>query len=162
MAKTKDTTVKAKGLFDHIRAITGEQNPKYWETLSDGDKKTFSNYMIHRFLTMNPDWVELISELQPYTETLAPEILYKLYIGLLPKGRYYLKYMKGKNDNKYEQFLLDLIKIDYQCSIAEAIDYTEILYSTNEGRKHINYICQKYGTDKKMITKLKLKLKNDV
>jgi hypothetical protein len=151
--------VKAKGLFDHIKMITGGQDPNYWDTLSEADIKTFSNYMIHRFLTMNPEWVELVSELQPYTETLKPEVLYKLYISLLPSGRYYLKYMKGKNDAKYEQFLIDLIKVDYQCSARDAIEYTEILYATKEGREHIKYICQKYGTEPKMITKLKLKLK---
>ena len=40
----------AKGLFDHIKAITSEQNPKYWDILEDDDKKTWSNYMVHRFL----------------------------------------------------------------------------------------------------------------
>ena len=29
----------AKSLFDHIKAITNEQNPDYWATLDDGDKK---------------------------------------------------------------------------------------------------------------------------
>lgn len=159
MAKTKEKVIKSKTLFDHIREITGNQDPKYFETLSDGDRRTWSNFMIHRFLSMQPDWIELIAEIQPYTETLQPEILYKLYIGIIPKGRYYLKYIKGKNENKYEQFLIDLIRIDYQCSSNEAIDYTEILYATYEGREHIKYICQKYGTDKKDITRLKLKLK---
>ena len=28
----------AKSLFDHIKAITNEQNPKYFKTLSDDDK----------------------------------------------------------------------------------------------------------------------------
>lgn len=149
---------KTKSLFDHIKAITSEQNPNYWETLSDADKKTWSNYMIHRFLSMNPEWIEILSEIQPYTQVLEPKQLYLSLIGLLPKGRYYLKYIKGKKENKYESWVVDLLKEDYQCSLKQAEDYLEILYSTREGRENIKYICEKYGIDKKQITKLKLKV----
>jgi hypothetical protein len=34
----------AKTLFNHLTAITSEQDPNYWDKLDDGDKKTFSNY----------------------------------------------------------------------------------------------------------------------
>ena len=107
---------------------------------------------------MNPDWIETISEIQPFTQTLEPKQLYQLLIGLLPKGRYYLKYTKGKKETKYESFLLELIKQDFQCSSSEALDYCEILYATREGRENIKYLCEKYGVDKKEITKLKLKV----
>ena len=155
---SKEQTEKSKTLFDHIKAITTEQDPNYWDNLSEGDKKTWSNYMIHRFLSMNPDWVDTISELQPLTQVLEPPILYKLLIGLIPKGRYYLKYVKGKRDTKYESWLLDLVKIDFGVSEKEALDYLDILYSTREGRENIKYICEKYGVDPKQITKLKLKV----
>ena len=149
---------KAKSLFDHIRAVTSEQDPEYWSKISEDDRKSWSNFMIHRFLSMNPDWIETISQLQPYTEILQPEQLYLFYIGLLPKGRYYLKYVKGKNEEKYEKWLIELIKVDYNCSLTEARDYCEILYATKEGREHIKYICEKYGTEPKKISQLKLKL----
>ena len=139
----------AKTLFDHIKAVTQFQDPKYWDKLEESDKKTWSNYMIHRFLSMNPDWIETISEIQPFTQTLEPKQLYQLLIGLLPKGRYYLKYTKGKKETKYESFLLELIKQDFQCSSSEALDYCEILYATREGRENIKYLCEKYGVDKK-------------
>jgi len=148
----------SKTLFDHIKAITTEQRIDYWETLDDGDKRTWSNYMIHRFLSMNPDWIEVLSEIQPYTQVLEPKNLYLALIGLIPKGRYYLKYTKGKKDNKYESWLIDLIKQDFVCSIKEAEEYCEILYSTREGRENIKYICEQYGVEKKQITKLKLKV----
>ena len=128
----------AKTLFDHIKAVTQFQDPKYWDKLEESDKKTWSNYMIHRFLSMNPDWIETISEIQPFTQTLEPKQLYQLLIGLLPKGRYYLKYTKGKKETKYESFLLELIKQDFQCSSSEALDYCEILYATREGREILN------------------------
>ena len=148
----------AKSLFDHIKAITNEQNPNYFDTLEDSDLKSWSNYMIHRFLSMNSDWIDLIAELQPYTQALEQKALYLTYIGILPKGRHYLRYVKGKKDQKYEDWLLDLLTVEYECSKRQATEYLEILYATREGREQIKYICEKYGTDKKQITKLKLKV----
>jgi hypothetical protein len=147
-----------KTLFDHITNVTSVQNPKYWDSLEDADKKTWSNYMVHRFLSMNPNWIDILSEIQPYTQSLEPNQLYLALIGILPKGRYYMKYIKGKKTNKYESWLVDLIKQDFNSSIREAEDYCEILYSTKEGRENIKYLCEKYGIDKKQITKLKLKV----
>lgn len=147
-----------KKLFDHINAITTEQDPKYFEKLSQEDLKSWSNFMINRFLSMKPEWVELIATLLPLTQTLEPKEMYKLYISVIPKGKYFLKYIKGKGEDKYEEFLVDLIKKDFQCSEKEANEYIEVLYSTREGRENIKYICEKYGTDKKQITKLKLKI----
>ena len=148
----------AKSLFDHIKAITNEQNPKYFDTLDEADMKSWSNYMIHRFLSMNPDWIDLIAELQPYTQSLPPKALYLAYIGILPKGRHFLRYVKGKKTDKYEDWVVDLVTKDYQCSEKEANEYLEILYNSREGREHVKYICEKYGTEKKKITKLKLKV----
>jgi hypothetical protein len=149
---------KSKTLFDHIKNITSVQNPNYWETLEEGDKKTWSNFMIHRFLSMNSEWIEVLSEIQPYTQTLEPKYLYLLLIGLLPKGKYYLKYIKGKKTDKYESFLIELVKQDFQCSLRQAEEYIEILYASREGRENIKYICQKYGIESNQITKLKLKI----
>ena len=148
----------AKKLFDHLNAITAEQDPNYFDKLSEEDKKSWSNFMINRFLSMKPEWVELIATLLPLTQTLQPKEMYKLYISVIPKGKYFLKYIKGKGENKYEEFLVELIKKDFQCSEKEANEYIEVLYSTREGRENIKYICEKYGTDKKQITKLKLKI----
>ena len=148
----------AQKLFDHINAITTIQDPKYFDNLSDEDKKSWSNFMINRFLSMNPDWVELIASILPLTQTLEPKDMYKLYINLIPKGRYFLKYMKGKSTEKYESFIVELVQKEYDCSELQSNEYLEILYATREGRENIKYISEKYGIDKKQITKLKLKI----
>jgi len=148
----------AKKLFDHLNAITSEQDPNYFDKLSEEDMKSWSNFMINRFLSMKPEWVELIATLLPLTQTLQPKEMYKLYISVIPKGKQFLKYTKGKAQDKYEEFIIELIKKEFQCSEKEALEYIEVLYSTREGRENIKYICEKYGTDKKQITKLKLKI----
>ena len=148
----------AKKLFDHLNAITAEQDPNYFDTLSEEDLKSWSNFMINRFLSMKPEWIELIASLLPLTQTLQPKEMYKLYISVLPKGKQYLKYTKGKSEDKYEEFLVELIKKYFLVPESQALEYIDILYSTREGRENIKYICEKYGIDKKQITKLKLKI----
>ena len=32
--------------------------------------------MVQRFLSMNPDWITTIADLQPYTERLSPKQYY--------------------------------------------------------------------------------------
>jgi hypothetical protein len=146
-------------LFDHLKQITGVQDPNYWEDLTDAEKKSFSNFMVHRFLSMNPDWLDLLFEIQPYTEILDGKSLYLAYIGLLPKGKTFLRYIKGKKDkDNHPDWLMDLMVKEFECSKRDINEYLEIMYKTKEGRTEIKEICEKYGTDPKMITKLKLKV----
>lgn len=153
------SNTEPKKLFDHLKQITEVQNPNYFDSLDDASKKSFSNFMVHRFISMNPEWLDLISELQPYTELLDAKSLYLAYIGLLPKGKTYLKYVKGKKDNdKYEDWLLELIVRYYECSVRVAKEYLYMLYQTQEGRENIKDICEKYGVAPEKIKKLKLKL----
>jgi hypothetical protein len=148
----------AKKLFDHLNAITTIQDPDYFKTLSDEDRKSWSNFMINRFLSMKPEWIDIIATLLPLTQSLEPEQMYKLYINVIPKGRYFTKYIKGKSEDKYEAFLIELLKKEYECSERRAAEYAEVLYSSKEGRENIKYICEKYGIDKKSINKLKLRI----
>ena len=58
--------MKTKTLFDHIKQITNVQNQLYWDNITDDDKKTWSNYMVHRFLSMKAEWIEVVNEIQQY------------------------------------------------------------------------------------------------
>lgn len=160
MAKQKgdSDTKKSLGLFDHIQQITNVQNPNYWETLTDADKKTFSNYMILRFLSMKYDWMPLIAELQPVLQNLPPKQMYLTLIDLLPKGREFLKYINGKKSTKYPDWLVDCFKSKFDCSKKEAVEYIEILHSIENGHSEIKKIAEAFGTDSKEIKKLKLKV----
>ena len=72
MRKQKQT-IRRKSLFDHINQVTSIQNKTYWKRISDEDKKTWSNFMVNRFLSMNSNWIELVNEVQQYD--LPPEVL---------------------------------------------------------------------------------------
>jgi hypothetical protein len=147
-----------KSLFDHVKAVTNEQNPKYWDTLEEADKKSWSNYMILRFLSMKYEWVETIATIQPYLQEVPPKAMYLALIDILPKGRHFMKYMKAKGADKYEGWLVELVANHYEVSKLEAEDYLKILYSTRTGKERIKELAEDYGTDPKIIKKLKLKV----
>ena len=148
----------AAGLFDHIKQITNVQNPKYWDTLEDADKKTWSNYMVLRFLSMKYEWVETIATLQPHIQEIPPKAMYLCLIDLLPKGRHFMKYMKPKGADKYESWLVELVAKHYEVSKLEAEDYLKILYASRTGKERILQLAEDYGTDPKIIKKLKIKV----
>ena len=146
--------MKTKSLFDHITHITSKQTKNYWEKLNDADRKTWSNYMVNRFLSMNMNWTDLVNEIQKYK--LEPKDLYRLYTEILPKGKQWLRYTKGKKTMKYQKWLLEIVAKYYESSINEAHDYLEIYYSTEQGKAELKSILQKYGVEPKEIKKLKL------
>lgn len=145
-------------LFDHIKAITQTQDKKYWDKLDESDKKTFSSYMVFRFLSMNPEWVTTIAQLQPYLQEVPPKACYLALIDVIPKTRAFLKYMKAKGEDTYEKWLVELFNKHYNTSTLESEEYVKILYSTKSGRERIKELCTMYGIESKQITKLKLNL----
>jgi len=146
----------AKGLFDHIKQITNVQDPKYWDKLEEEDKKTWSNYMVLRFLSMKHEWIETIATVQPYLQEVPPKAMYLALIDLLPKGRHFMKYMKPKGADKYEGWLVELVAKHYEASKLQSEEYLKIFYSTKSGKEKILQLCEDYGTDPKIIKKLKL------
>ena len=153
-------SVKKKSLFDHIKQITSIQNPNYWNDISEDDKKTWSNYMVHRFLSMKMEWVELVNELQKYN--LKPKDLYKLYTNVLPKGKQWLKYTKGRNQMEHPQWLINLVAVHMKSSKKEAYDAVEMYMLTEGGMLELGEICRKYGVEPKKIEKAGLNVLGSV
>ena len=154
--EVKAPQIKTKSLFDHINAITQIQDPKYFDKITDADKKTWSNYMINRFLSMNSDWIEIISELDPHTtgRQLKSELVYKMYIDIFPKSRTFLKYVKGNTDVKYNSELVQLIVKHYEVSKKEAIEYLHIFYSSEDKLQKLKDLISMYGIEQKEINKM--------
>ena len=146
--------MKTKSLFDHITHITQKQTKNYWDDLNDADRKTWSNYMIHRFLSMKMDYVEVVNELQRYN--LKPKELYKLYTNILPKKKEWLRYTKGKKVMKHPTWVVEIVTKYHQVSIKEANEYLEIYYSSEQGKAELKSILRKFGTEPKEIKKLNL------
>jgi hypothetical protein len=146
--------VKRKNLFDHINAITAHQHPNYWDEISVEDKKSWSNYMVNRFLSMKMEWVEFVNEVQKYP--LKPKELYKVYIDILPKKKQWLKYIKGDKEMKYPKWVYEIIAKHLQCSLREASEAIDVYELSAGGQAELADILLKYGIEEKEVRKLGL------
>ncbi len=150
----KKSLVKKKSLFDHVNQVTAVQNPNYWEDISDEDKKTWSNYMVNRFLSMKSDWIDLVNEVQKYP--LEPKELYKVYTSILPKKKQWLRYVKGDKKMKYPKWVYEIVAKHLQCSMREANDAVEMYDISMGGQAELADVLFKYGVEKREVRKLGL------
>jgi len=150
----KKSLVKKKSLFDHVNQVTAVQNPNYWEDISDEDKKTWSNYMVNRFLSMKSDWIDLVNEIQKYP--LEPKELYKVYTNILPKKKQWLRYIKGDKKMDYPKWVYEIVAKDMQVSMREAVSAVEVYAISTGGQSELADILLKYGTEDKEVRKLGL------
>ena len=144
----------SKSLFDHIKQITDVQNPNYWSDISDEDKKSWSNYMVNRFLSMKMDWIDIVNEVQKYD--LEPEIVYKLYTNIFPKGKQWLKYIKGDKKMKYPKWVYEIVSKHLQSSMREASDAVEMYDISHGGQSELIDILMKYGKTEQECRKIGL------
>ena len=146
--------IKRKNLFDHISAITSQQRSNYWDDISDEDKKSWSNYMVNRFLSMKMEWIELVNEVQKYP--LKPKELYKVYTDILPKKRQWLKYIKGDKEMKYPKWVYEIVAKHLQISSREASDAVDMYELSHGGQAELIDILIKYGRTVEEIRKIGL------
>ena len=143
--------LKAKNIFEHFSGLTDKKVS--WDKLTEADKKSFSVYIVNRWLSMNMDFIELINEFQKYTiGQLSTAETYKLYYDILPKQKQFNKYIKGKKAEKYNPELVELLSKHFLVSEKEAIEYLDI-YSESS-LDPVKEIVKKYGKTDKEITKL--------
>ena len=147
MAKTT-TGVKAKSIFDHLSGI--KEKKVSWESLNEMDKKSFSPFIINRWLSMNMDLLPIVNILQKYTiGLLSAKDTYKVYLDFLPKKKTFDKYVKGKSDGKHNKDKLKYLAAWYGVSQREVTDYLEIL-----PKEDVVSILMKYGLTEKESKKL--------
>ena len=144
-------------ILDWINQILVEK--KSWDSFDESDQKSFSPFIINRWLSMDEEFIEVVNYFQKYSiGTLLPKDAYKLYCDVFPKESRpaFMRYIKGKKEKKYDEFLLNIITEYYHISKLEATDYLDIFYLSKEGKEELRNILQKYGTDTQIIKKFKL------
>jgi hypothetical protein len=57
-------------LFDHLRHIQTVQDPNYFDKITEGDKKSWTSWMINRFLSQIPEYIEYVNEIQHLSKIL--------------------------------------------------------------------------------------------
>jgi hypothetical protein len=142
---TKKEVSKKMTIFDWLKEITYNKSP--WNSFTEEDRESFNPYMIHRFLSMNPDYVDFVNTVQivPYTNK---ERVYNIYLYTIPKKDMFLKYIKSTKTKTKEELLNHLASY-YECSLREADEYYHMHHSDT-----IKSILKKKGIDEKEIKKL--------
>lgn len=143
----KNSLVKVKGLFDHLNQIRETRNPKYFSTLSEADKKTWSTYMIVRALSMQTSIIDMVNEIQVYYD-IAPEYFYQLCLAITPSGRNFFPFIKNSKDTRSKE-LIELLCKHFQDSKRNILKYLEIL-----SEDEIEKIVMMYGHTEKEAKKI--------
>ena len=112
-----------KNIFDWLKQINYQKAPV--ESFSDKDWELFNSYMIHRFMSMNRDFIEVVN----YVQELPPQekrMIYNVYKEFIPKNNKWNKYIKSKNKQPNIE-LLKLLSEYWECSQQEAKQYKDLL-----------------------------------
>ena len=135
-------------IFNWINEILVSK--KHWNDFTEDEQKKFSPFIINRWLSMDKDFLEIVNFFQKYSiGTLEPREVYKWYCDMLPKGKRFNKYIKGKKDKKYNTELLDIMVTHFECSKSQVKDYLDLI-----AKNELIEILEKYGMNEKTIKRL--------
>jgi hypothetical protein len=107
-------------IFDHLKNITTQKGSYL------GDEG-WNNWMINRYLSMDPDYCEVVNIVQKNTWQMKGEYLYNLYKDLIPKQYKYLKYIKSQNKKEHKVEEIEAVSIYFEISKKEAKEYISML-----------------------------------
>jgi len=135
-------------IFNWINEILVSK--KHWDDFTEDEQKKFSPFIINRWLSMDKDFLEIVNFFQKYSiGTLEPREVYKWYCNMLPKGKRFNKYIKGKKDKKYNTELIDIMVRHFECSKSQVKDYLDLI-----AKDELMEILEKYGMNEKTIKRL--------
>ena len=135
-------------IFDWVNQILVHK--KHWNDFTTDDQKKFSPFIINRWLSMEPEFIEIVNYFQKLAiGTLEPREVYKWYCEILPKGKRFNKYIKGKKDKKYDLELISLLTHHFECSKVEVKQHLKLI-----DKIELKEILEKYGKDEKTIKRL--------
>ena len=87
-----------KNIFGWLEEITVNKSPL--SSISDESWDTWNSYMVHRYVSMNQDYVDIANLVQKINPQNKKQI-YSIYKEMIPKRKMWLKYIK--NEAKKEQ-----------------------------------------------------------
>ena len=138
-------------LFEWLNEITLYKTAP--EDISQDSWDKWNSYMIHRYVSMNMDYIDVVNYVQKVNPQSKKQI-YSIYREMLPKRKVYLKYVKNQN-KKNNQELAEYIADYLECSLGEADEYIYLLQDTG-----VRDILWKMGVEEneteKLIKKAKL------
>ena len=141
----------SKPIFEHIANVTYKK--VYADTYTESDWKSYSPYMMNKWLSMNRNYIDIIDIIQPYYG-LDKKIHYKMLFSMLPMKKSFTRYIKGKKGSKYNPELISILCNHYEVSKNEIKMYLELFFRDKVHILSLVSILEKYGYDNKQIKKL--------
>ena len=92
-----------KNIFDWLKEINYHKSPS--DKFTESDWELWNSYMIHRFVSMNKDHIEIAN----YVQEFPPQekiLIYNVYKEFLPKNNKWNKYIKSKSKSYNKELLL--------------------------------------------------------
>ena len=140
-------------IIDWMNQLLVHKKP--WDSFTESDKKTFNSFIINRWLSMDIDFIEVVNFFQKYSiGLLEPREVYKWYCDVLPKGKRFNKYIKGKKEKKYDKELIDILSNHFEESRNHIIEYLTLFFREKSGKLYVESILKKYGIEDKKIKRL--------
>ena len=132
-------------VFNWLEEITVKKTPPNNFTQQDWDD--WNSYMVHRFLSMNTEYINIVNFVQNINPQNKKEI-YTIYREMIPKRKIWNKYIKSQN-KKDSKELAKIIANLLLIGSDEASSYINIL-----GKDKITKILSDLGYDKKELKQL--------
>jgi len=134
-----------KNVFDWLKEINITKSDP--NSFTEKDWEVWNSYMVHRFLSQNEDFLELVNEVQKLPPQNKKEI-YSIYREFIPKNNKWSKYIKSSIKQRNTD-LINHLKEYWMCSSKEVKEYLEFL-----GNDEVLRILTQRGIDKKEIKAL--------
>ena len=134
-----------KNIFDWLKEINYKKSSS--ESFTDKDWEVWNSYMIHRFISMNPEFVEIANHVQEIPPQ-EKNMIYNIYKEYIPKNTKWNKYIKSRVKQANKD-LVEHLKTYFKVSSREILDYLKIL-----DNKEISIILSKMGIEEKLIKQL--------
>lgn len=137
---------KARTIFDFLNDICHHKIK--WDDIPESDRKKFQPYMITRWLSMHPDYLEIVADVQVITSRLEPKEFYIFFSDLLPKKKFFTKYIKSSGSDASKDRLIQFVAEKCKLSESEAEDVID-LATTDD----LKLWLSEYGFSEKEIKK---------
>lgn len=102
---------------DFIKHLTIYKTP--WNKHSKDEQKTYLPFIMNLWLSMNPDLIEVVNEVQQHQVPNRDH--YNFYLSVLPKKSIYLRWIKAKK-KEYSKDVIEHLSAFYSVSMREISD----------------------------------------
>ncbi len=149
---TSQSKPKTFTFFDFIKAIINTKQS--WDSFKPEQQKVFNSFMIHKSLSMNPKYIDIVNYVQGLSIKEDRKI-YEVYCYMIPHSKNtFFPFIKSTVKKSYPELSKHVLKY-FECSEKQAEEYIDLM-----DKDWVENILIQNGTDTKEIKKLLKEINN--